>query len=141
LVDGCVFVRKDGRAATSRRITGGLNGVCALRSNMSVSDINSFTKEGLTISAVDTSMSMCHPQRRDTSSLGPRKQIHVDQSVAPLPLVPLLHDCAYCHGTVSTSSLSKSAGEHPPQAGDGNFGNGLQMKVPDARTTILPDFT
>jgi hypothetical protein len=57
------FVRKDGRAATSRRITEGLNGVCALRSNMSVSDINSSTKEGLILSAVDTSMSMCHPQR------------------------------------------------------------------------------
>ena len=59
---------------TTRHITGGLNDVCALRLNMSVSDINSSGKEGLILSTVDTSM--CHSQRRDASSLGPRKQIH-----------------------------------------------------------------
>jgi hypothetical protein len=105
---------------------------------MTVSDINSSAKEGLILSTVD--ISMCHSQRRDASSLGPRKQIHVDQSVAPL-LVPLLHDCAHRLGTVSASSLSKSAGEHIPRAGDGNFGNSLRMKVPDARTAIFIDFT
>jgi len=113
------FVRKGESAATSQRITGGLNGVCALRLKMSVSDINSFAKEGLILGTVDTSM--CHSQRRDASSLGPRKQIHVDQSVAPLPLVPLLHDGAQPHGTVSASSLSKSAGERSPQASVGNL--------------------
>ena len=56
------FVRKDGRAATSRPLTGGLNGVCALRLNMSVSDINSSAKEGLIFSTVDTLM--CHSEAR-----------------------------------------------------------------------------
>jgi hypothetical protein len=81
---------------------------------------------------------MCHSQRRDASIFRSRKQIHVDQSVFLVrpPLVPLLHDCAHCRGTVSASSLSKSAGEHLPQAGEGNFDKSLQTKVLDTRTSI-----
>jgi hypothetical protein len=54
---------------------------------MSVSDISSFAKEG-SYSTVDTSM--CHSQRRDASRLRPRKQIHVDQNVAPLSFMIVL---------------------------------------------------
>ena len=60
------FVRKDGRVAKSRRITGGQNGVYVLRLTCpSESDINSSAKEELILSAVDTWMchSRCHSQR------------------------------------------------------------------------------
>jgi len=90
---------------------------------------------------IDTSICATY----SASGLGLRKQICVDQSIAsdtaPLPLVPLLYDHTHRHRTVSASSLSKSTRERPPQSGNGNFGDSLQMKVPDARTAFLIDFT